>query len=323
MPGTPAVPRDGATLQAWFRYAKRRFSAAGLHFGHGTHNAAEEAAWLLAHVLKLPFQHLEEALGRPVHDRARAKALHLVNERIRTRKPLAYLLHEAWLAGERFYVDKRVIVPRSFIAELLPQGLEPWLPRRVSRILELCTGSGCLAVLGAKAFPAATLDASDISASALAVARRNVAAHRLRRRMRLWRSDLFEALPARRYDLILANPPYVAASSMASLPSEYRHEPKLALAGGRNGLDIALRILEEAPEFLSTKGLLVLEIGHNRKALERARPTLPLTWVTTSAGGDMVMLATRDELRAGANPVHDRGVRRQSRARRTSTRGTA
>ena len=323
MPRTPAVPPDGATLQDLYRYAKRRFSAAGLHFGHGTHNAAEEAAWLLAHVLELPFERLEQSLTCAVHGRTRTKALRLVDERIRTRKPLAYLLGEAWLAGEKFYVDERVIVPRSFLAELLPQGLEPWLPRRVSRVLELCTGSGCLAVLGAKAFPRAMVDASDISASALAVARRNVAAHRLGRRIRLWRSDLYGALPRRRYNLILANPPYVAGSSMARLPREYRHEPALALAGGQQGLDIALRILDAAPDFLTAKGVLVLEIGHNRKALERARPALPMTWVSTSAGDDMVMLATRDELRSDARAAHELEARFQPRARRTGIPGTA
>jgi ribosomal protein L3 glutamine methyltransferase len=279
------------------RYAARRFSAARLAFGHGTHNARDEAVWLLVHVLKIDFDDVQAVADRVLDEREQREALRLIDRRVRTRKPLAYVLGEAWLAGQRFHVDERVIVPRSFIAEFLPDGLAAWLPRRgVKRVLDLCTGSGCLAILAARAFPGSSVDASDISAAALAVARRNVTQYRLRSRIHLVKSDLFARVPKRKYDLIVSNPPYVAAGAMRRLPVEYRSEPRLALAGGRDGLDAVLRIIEAAAGFLAPRGVLVLEIGRNRKALERRAPRTAFTWLGTSAGEDMVVLLTRDQM---------------------------
>jgi ribosomal protein L3 glutamine methyltransferase len=279
------------------RDIERRFRGARLFYGHGTHDAREEAAWLVCHVLRIPFDRLGDAPERvvaPIHARRLAA---LADRRIRTREPLAYVLREAWLQHRRFYVDRRVIVPRSHIAELLPDGLSAWLPARgPRRILDLCTGSGCLAILAALAFPQARVDATDVSAGALAVARRNVAAHRLTRRVRLVRSDLFAGLGESRFDLILCNPPYVPDAAMQRLPAEYRHEPRLALASGRDGLDFVRRLLGAAPEHLAPRGLLVVEVGDGRAALERAFPLLEVTWLETAAGPDLVFAVTREAL---------------------------
>lgn len=285
------------TFRDWVRYAERRFSAARLVFGHGAHNARDEAVWLLAHVLHIDFGEVHEVSDRVLNAREEREALRLVERRIETRKPLAYLLREAWLAGFRFYVDERVIVPRSFIAELLADDLTAWLRRRtVKHVLDLCTGSGCLAILAARAFPRASVDALDISPRALAVASRNVTEYRLRSRIRLVKSDLFARAPNRRYDLILSNPPYVPAAAMRRLPAEHRREPGLALAGGRDGLDMTMRIIESAAAFLAPGGLLIVEIGHNRKVLERRAPGVAFTWLSTSAGDDMVFLLSREQL---------------------------
>jgi ribosomal protein L3 glutamine methyltransferase len=228
--------------------------------------------------------------------------LRLIDERVRTRRPLAHLIKEAWLGDHRFYVDERVIVPRSFIAELLRDRLSPWIPRpiEVRRALDLCTGSGCLAVLLALAFPRATVTATDISRPALAVARRNMQTYRLRRRVKLVRTDLFADLKPARYDLIVANPPYVGAAAMRRLPAEYRREPRLALDGGRDGLEFTRRILLAAGDFLQPRGLLVVEIGRNRARLERAFPRLPFIWPETSAGYDCVFVLGREDLPGSA-----------------------
>lgn len=217
---------------------------------------------------------------------------------MRTRRPLAYLLKEAWLGDLRFYVDERVIVPRSYLAELLRDRLEPWVarPAEVRRVLELCTGSGCLAVLLALAFPRALVRATDLSRAALTVARRNVASYRLGRRVKLACTDLFRGLTPGSYDLIVANPPYVDAPSMAKLPAEFRHEPRLALAGGNDGLHFVRRILRDAARFLRPGGILIVEIGHHRRKLERAFPRLPFVWPQTSAGYDCVFLLSRENL---------------------------
>jgi ribosomal protein L3 glutamine methyltransferase len=217
---------------------------------------------------------------------------------VRERTPAAYLTHEAWLGEFRFYVDERVIVPRSFIAELLRDGLAPWIAdaKRVRSALDLCTGSGCLAVLAAHAFPKAQVDAADLSPEALQVARRNVKDYALGKRVRLVRSDLFKRLAARRYDLILSNPPYVDAATMRALPREYRREPRLALAGGRDGLELVRRMLAQAAAHLNPGGLLIVEIGHNRAVLEKAYPRLPFTWLETSAGDDYVFMLRREDL---------------------------
>ena len=230
----------------------------------------------------------------------------LVDERIRTRKPTAYLTREAWLGEHRFYVDERVIVPRSYIAELLRDGLVPWRPPAVRSALDLCTGSGCLAILLALAFRRARIDAADISTDALEVARRNVTDYRLNARVKLVKSDLYGALAARRYDLIVSNPPYVRDAVMRKLPAEYRREPALALAGGHDGLDLVRTIVAQAPAHLTGKGLLVVEVGHNRERVERALPGLPLVWPQTSGGDDCVFAVTREALLAAARPARSR-----------------
>lgn len=292
------VPDKGVSVRALVLDAAARLERAGVAFGHGTTNAIDEAAWLVLHALGLPVQELGPYLDLAV-DGARAKeASALVARRIRTRKPAAYLLNEAWLGPHRFFVDERVIVPRSFIAELLRPRLAPWVrdPARVRRVLDLCTGSGCLAILAALAFPKAQVDAADLSPDALEVAKRNVADYRLGRRVHLVRSDLFGALAGRAYDVIVSNPPYVTAASMRKLPEEYRREPEMALASGRDGLVHARAILAQAKAHLNPGGLLVVEIGHNRRALERAFPKLAFQWPAVAAGAGFVFALRREDL---------------------------
>lgn len=273
---------------ALLRGIARRFARAKLHYGHGTHNAREEAAWLISSQLGYL---LDEEIAPKTQRRIEA----LAERRIRERIPLAYILKEAWLGEHAFHVDRRVIVPRSFIAELLRERFSPWLRREPRRALDLCTGSGCLAILLALEFPKAKVDAADLSAGALAVAAKNVARYELGKRIDLVRSDLFGTLGRRRYDLIVSNPPYVTARSMARLPKEYRHEPALALAAGSDGLDIVRRILDEAKRHLNPGGLLVCEIGGNRRAMERARPGLEFTWPALS-DPDSVFVLEREQL---------------------------
>jgi ribosomal protein L3 glutamine methyltransferase len=267
-----------------------------LSFGHGTPNARDEAAWLLAHVLRLSHEELARSADRELDARECREALRLIDARVRTRKPLAYLIHEAWLGDHRFYVDERVVVPRSFIVELLRERFRPWISGPINRALDLCTGSGCLAILLALAFPRATLDASDVSRAALAVAHRNVKAYHLSRRVRLAQADLFSGIGPEQYDLIVSNPPYVRAAAMRKLPPEYRSEPRVALAGGSDGLTFVRRILDGAAGFLRPRGLLVVEAGHNRRAVERAFPRIPFIWAETSAGDDCVFLLRREDL---------------------------
>lgn len=285
-------------MRDWLQYAERRFRHARLRFGHGTHGPGEESAWLLAHVLRIAHEDLPASGARELN-RTQARTAHrLIEARVRTRQPLAYLLKEAWLGDLRFYVDRRAIVPRSYIAELLRERLAPWVvrPARIRRVLELCTGSGCLGILAALAFPQSIVRATDLSRAALAVARRNVEAYRLVRRVKLARADLFGGLAAERYDLIVANPPYVAAATMSNLPAEFTHEPRLALAGGNDGLHFVRRILQEAARFLRPGGILVVEVGHHRRRLERAFPRIPFVWPQTSAGYDRVFLLSREDL---------------------------
>jgi ribosomal protein L3 glutamine methyltransferase len=287
-----------ATVNQLVDTAFARLTRARLAFGHGTANAWDEAVFLVLHALRLPLDRLTPHLARKVSAMERSRTLHLIDERIRRRVPAAYLTREAWLGNYRFYVDERVIVPRSFIAELLRDRLVPWItPRhRVRRALDLCTGSGCLAILLAKTFRPAHIDATDIDRDALAVARRNVASYRLQRRIRTLWSDMFSALPRARYDLIVANPPYVSAGTMRTLPREYRHEPRLALAGGRDGLDAVRAILREAAAHLNENGLLVVEVGHHRRRVEAAFPHLPFVWPQTSGGDDCVFILERRDL---------------------------
>jgi ribosomal protein L3 glutamine methyltransferase len=270
-------------VSALLRGTARRFARARLHFGHGTHGAMEEAAWLISSVLGY-------LLEEEVAPGALKKIEALAGRRIRERIPLAYLLREAWLGEHAFYVDERVIVPRSFIAELLRDHLKPWLTREPKRVLDLCTGSGCLAILSALEFPHTRVDAADLSSAALQVARINIRKYALGKRVRAVRSDLFKSIKAK-YDLIVANPPYVTARSMRKLPTEYRREPALALAAGKDGLDLVRRILAEAGTRLAPGGLLVCEIGGNRKALERAYPKTEFAWPETSDPSSVFILA--------------------------------
>lgn len=288
--------RTRRTVGGLIRDVALRFRAAKLAYGHGTATPADEAAWLVLHTLRIPFEQYPLPPARVPTAAELRRVDKLVDRRIRERIPVAYLIHEAWLGDYRFYVDRRVIVPRSFIAEILADGITPLLHGPVRRALDLCTGSGCLAVLLAHAFEHAQVDAVDLSSGALAVARRNVADYRLGRRISLRRSDLFEGLPTRTYDLIVTNPPYVNAAAMGSLPQEYTHEPRMALAAGHDGLLLVRRILTLAKKRLSRRGTLVCEIGHNRDALERAFPQLPFTWLETSAGDGFVFLLERSQL---------------------------
>jgi len=293
-----ASARPPHTVRELLAYGIERFERAGVSFGHGTSNALDEAAWLVLHSLGHPLDELDPHLDEPLTGAQYRAAKSLIDMRVRTRKPAAYLTHEAWLGKHRFYVDERVIVPRSFIAELLRgeapggslRGLSP------KSVLDLCTGSGCLAILAALEWPRAKVDAADLSEDALAVARRNVADYELARRVRLVKSDLFSALATRRYDLIVSNPPYVKASSMRKLPDEYRKEPGIALASGVDGLEHTRRILAQAREHLNPGGTLVVEIGHNRAALERAFPKLPFQWPRVAAGPGYVFSIAREQL---------------------------
>lgn len=253
--------------------AQARLAASKVFFGHGTDNPRDEAAWLVLRGLGLPF---DADLQKPVSDTEAQRVEALLEKRVTERMPLAYLLKEAWLDGQPFYVDERVIVPRSHIAGLFH---EKWLARHAARrVLDLCTGSGCLAILAARAFRAAEVDASDLSPAALAIARKNVARHRLGARVRVLASDLFGSLRGQRYDLIVSNPPYVSAAAMLKLPAEYRREPRLALAGGKDGLDLVARMLAQVDEHLEPGGMLVCEIGEGKAAMQKRFPRLRLTW---------------------------------------------
>jgi ribosomal protein L3 glutamine methyltransferase len=285
------------TVRELLAGAVERFEAAQLSYGHGTTNALDEAAWLIQHALDAPPRDIGPILDRRLDAAETRKVRALLERRIRTRKPAAYLTHEAWLGPHRFYVDERVIVPRSYIFELIENETLPLPPPKAGgMILDLCTGSGCLAILAALAFPKAKVDAADLSHDALAVARRNVTDYKLEKRVRLVKSDLFSALAGRRYDLIVTNPPYVKAASMRTLPEEYRNEPRMALASGKDGLDHARVILREAHGHLNPGGLLVMEIGHNRRALERAFPDTPFRWPRTSGGSGFVLTLAREKL---------------------------
>ena len=283
-------------LRQTIEAAAARLEAAGVAFGHGTANAFDEAAWLVLWRLGLPLDDLDGAAARPVSPQEHTQIDALLQERIATRKPAAYLTREAWLQGVPFYVDERAIVPRSFIAELLADGsIDPWLSDRTRDVLDLCTGNGSLAVLAAMAWPEVRVDAADISPDALAVARINLERHGLADRIRLLASDGLAQTPGH-YDLILCNPPYVNSGSMDALPAEYRAEPALALAGGDDGMDFIRPLLAQASAKLRENGVLVLEIGNERAFFEAAFPRLPVFWLDTSAGQDQVLLVTREAL---------------------------
>ena len=293
-----SLTQELETLRDWLRYAVSRFTAARLAYGHGMANAYDEAAFLILHTLNLPLDRLEPFLDARLSHGEREDLLDVIERRAEQRIPAAYLAREAWLGDFRFYVDERVIIPRSYIAELLPDGLAPWIPdpSRIQTALDLCTGSGCLAILLAHHFPNADVDAADISSDALAVALRNVADHGLQGRVNLIRSDLLSNLTEKSYDLIVSNPPYVNAMAMEELPPEYRHEPQLALAGGDDGLDAVRTIIARSAEFLQADGLLLVEVGQNREATEAAFPRLPFVWLDTPSSEDSVFLLRREEL---------------------------
>ena len=287
-----STPRD------LLRFAISRFNEAELFFGHGCLNAVDEAAYLILHALHLPHDRLDPFLDAKLLQQEVESVLQLIEQRIVKRIPAAYLTHEAWLGDFKFYVDERVIVPRSFIAELLREQLAPWVadPSEITSALDLCTGSGCLAILMAHAFPQAHVDAVDLSPDALAVARRNISDYGIAQQVTPIESDLFKALSGRTYDLIISNPPYVDQAAMSALPQEYLHEPALALASGADGLDHIRVILKQAAQHLNPGGLLVVELGHNRTVLETAFPTLECTWPDTSAGNESVFLIEREKL---------------------------
>jgi ribosomal protein L3 glutamine methyltransferase len=294
----PAANRPSpVTLGDFFRLAERRFRAARLSYGHGTSNARDEAAFLVLEALGLPIHNIAPWLALKPTAAERARLLTLIDARITRRIPAPYLLGAAYMHGVRFHVDRRALIPRSFIGDMLEDGALPLGdPRRIRRILDLCTGSGCLAILAALAFPHATVDAVDLSAGALALARRNVATHRLGDRIALHRGDLFAPLGRRRYDLIISNPPYVDAGGMAGLPPEYQHEPRLALAAGTDGLDLVRRIVDEAPRHLSKSGSLLCEVGRGRRALEKAYPRLPFVWLDTEQSEGEVFWISKSDL---------------------------
>lgn len=297
---TTAAKTELFTVRDYIRYAVSRFNAAGLFFGHGSDNAWDEAVYLTLHTLNLPLDRLEPFLDARLLPHEREQLLDIYTRRCQDRLPAAYLTHEAWLGEHRFYVDDRVIVPRSFIAELLDEQLAPWIDDlwAIESALDLCTGSGCLAILTALAFPNAEVAAVDLSPDAIAVAERNVADYSLYDRIELIQSDAFQNLAGRKFDLIVSNPPYVNAESVARLPPEYLHEPELALGSGDDGLDFTRIILREARKHLTDHGILVVEIGHNREALEAAYPTLPFTWLDTAAGDEYVFLLHAADLPA-------------------------
>jgi ribosomal protein L3 glutamine methyltransferase len=275
----------------------RRLARAKLHFGHGTYNARDDAAALIWHVLRLPQSPTAAALSRPVPARALAQIDALLARRIHERIPAVYLTRRCWFAGLSMYVDERVLIPRSPIAELIERRFAPWIERaNVRRVLDLGTGSGCIAIACARALPAARVDALDISRDALAVARRNIRRHRLQKRVRVLRSDHFAALKHASYDIIVSNPPYVGRRELQGLPGEYRHEPQLALAAGTDGLDSVRIILRGAAAHLNPGGILIVEVGNSEVALRRAFPRLPFVWLTFERGGGGVFVLRREQL---------------------------
>jgi ribosomal protein L3 glutamine methyltransferase len=286
------------TIRDVLRYAGTRMNEAGVFFGHGQVDAVDEALFLVLRSLQLPTERADLFLDAFLTHAEINSLLQAIDQRVRRRTPAAYILREAWLQGYRFYVDERAIVPRSFLAELLKDGLAPWVQKAeaVTDVLDMCTGSGCLAIMAADIFEAARVDAVDVSPDALAVARRNIADYQLGGRVTAVQSDLYGDLPSKRYDVILANPPYVTDESMTSLPREYQQEPALALAGGADGMAIVRRVVRGARGYLKRGGLLFVEVGGGRAAAEQALKDVPLTWLTTSDGDDTVFMARQEEL---------------------------
>ena len=300
----PRLAEELFTIRDWLRFTVSQFEEAEIFFGHGTDNSYDEAVWLIMSALHLPHETLNNFLDAVITEQERKHLAHLIEQRITKRTPTAYLVREAWLRGFKFYVDERVIVPRSFIAELLDfnaegeHGLQPWIehPELINTAADICTGSGCLGIMLANAFPDAAIDVIDISPDAIAVANININNYGLQEQISAIESDMFSALQGKTYDLIISNPPYVDAPSMAKLPTEYRNEPQLALGSGDDGLDHTHTILREAAKHLNDEGILVVEIGHNRDALLDAYPELEFTWLTVESGNQYVFLLTKEQL---------------------------
>lgn len=291
------------TIRDFVRYCVSQFEQHAVFFGHGTDNAYDEAIWLVMRALHLPMDTLEQFWDAKLTDTEQQHIAQLITRRVENRTPTAYLLNEAWLRGYKFYVDERVIVPRSFIAELLEDGFYPWIeyPELVENAADICTGSGCLGVLLADTFPNAQVDVIDISPDAIAVCNINIANYDLQERVTAIQSDMFSALKGKQYDVIISNPPYVDAPSMAQLPQEYRNEPQIALGSGQDGLDHTHTLLREAAHHLTPNGILVVEIGHNRDALLDAYPDIPFVWLEVQSGNQFVFLLTKQDLNALAN----------------------
>lgn len=289
---------DLSTVRDFIRWATSRFEETGLFYGHGTDNAWDEASGLVLHTLHLPWDVSRDALDARLTRSERKRVADVIRRRVKDRVPAAYLTSEAWFAGLQFYVDDRVLVPRSPIAELIEKGYEPWLPPGCGgRVLDLCTGSGCIGIATAMVLPEARVDLADISADALEVAGTNVRRHGLEDRVETLQGDLFAAVKGRSYELIVCNPPYVDAIEIAGMPDEFRHEPALGLAGGEDGLDIVRRILADAPDFLDDEGLLIVEVGESSGSLISAFPEVPFFWFEFERGGHGVFMLTARQLR--------------------------
>jgi len=294
--------KELATIRDWIRYAVSQFESSDIFYGHGAINSYDEAVWLIMSGLHLPHDTLENFLDATVTNEERGHLANLVEQRVSKHTPTAYLVNETWLHDFKFYVDERVIVPRSFIAELLlDDSLTPWIefPEMIESAADICTGSGCLGVLLAHTFPNAAVDIVDISPGAIAVSNINIANYGLEEQVKPIESDMFTALKGNTYDVIISNPPYVDAPSMALLPNEYRNEPQLALGSGADGLDHTHTILREAADYLTDEGVLIVEIGHNRDALLEAYPNIPFIWLDTSGGDQFVFLLRKQDLVAG------------------------
>ena len=293
-----AASTELLTIRDWLRYAVSQFEASDIFYGHGTDNAYDEAVWLVMSALHLPMDTLNNFFDARITNVERSKLSQLLEQRISSHTPTAYLVKEAWLQGLKFFVDERVLVPRSFIAELLNDDLSPWIeyPELVESAADICTGSGCLGVMLASAFPNAAVDVVDISTDALDVANINIANYGLEDQITAIQSDMFTALKGRKYDVIISNPPYVDAPSMAELPAEYRNEPQIALGSGNDGLDHTHTLLREAGHYLNENGILIVEIGHNRDALQAAYPNIAFNWLEVSSGNEFVFLLTKAQL---------------------------